>query len=100
MYGAYGTGSYVSYRRTGNLVELMWNFAQESRAIWTAGTLPVGFRPRRGFHSCTFMADANGVNNNHVSEVEVTGNGSVRFIAGTAISGTRSIGNVTFIADV
>lgn len=100
MYGAYGTGSYVSYRLTGNLVELTWNFVQESRDIWTAGTLPVGFRPRGDFHSCTFMADAAGVNNDHVSEVEVTRNGSVRFIAGAAISRARSIGNVTFIADV
>ena len=88
----------MSYRRTGNLVEIVWNFAQESKNIWNAGTLPAGFRPRMDFHAATFMADSNGVNNDHVSEVEVTIAGFVRFIAGAAISGARSIGNVLFIA--
>lgn len=84
--------------RVGNIVEMFWNFLQESAQVWKAGTLPVGYRPHIDFLEPTVRAYSSGLASNNTAEVEVTANGSVNFFCTAAISGGRNIGHCVWIA--
>lgn len=86
------------YRRVGNIVEMFWNFLQESAQVWKAGTLPVGYRPHTDFLEPTVRAYSSGLASNNTAEVEVTAQGSVNFFCSAAVSGGRNIGHCVWIA--
>ena len=86
------------YRRVGNIVEMFWNFSQESAQLWKAGTLPVGYRPHIDFLEPTVRAYSSGLASNNTAEVEVTANGSVNFFCASPVSGGRNIGHCVWIA--
>lgn len=86
------------YRRVGTLVEMEWNFSQQTTGIWNAGTLPIGYRPRRGVREPAMLAYSTGIISNNTAEVEVTSGGIVNFIAAAAVSGGRNIGHCVWIA--
>ncbi|WP_444329172.1 hypothetical protein, partial [Paratractidigestivibacter sp.] len=88
----------VFYRRVGNIVEMFWNFSQESTQVWKAGTLPVGYRPHIDFLEPTVRAYSSGLASNNTAEVEVTANGSVNFFCASPVSGGRNIGHCVWIA--
>lgn len=98
MYGNATSGSYVVYRRVGTLVEMEWNFSQQTTDIWDAGTLPIGYRPHRSIREPAMLAYSTGIVSNNTAEVEVTSDGIVRFIVATAVSGGRNIGHCVWIA--
>ena len=98
LYGNSTSGSYVVYRRVGTLVEMEWNFSQQTIDIWNAGTLPIGYRPRRGVREPAMLANSIGVVSNNTAEVEVTSDGNVNFICAVAVSGGRNIGHSVWIA--
>ena len=97
MYGSAG-GSYVVYRRVGFLVEMEWNFSQETKDIWNAGRLPIGYRPRHGFIEPAVLTYSTGIISNNTAEVEVTPSGIVNFIVAAAVAGGRNIGHCVWIA--
>ncbi len=98
MYGGSFSGDFVAYRKKGFIVEMVWNFSQASTSVWEAGTLPVGFRPARGFLEPSVLANANGIVSNNTAEVEVWDSGKVVFISAAAVSGGRNIGHSIWIA--
>lgn len=77
---------------------MIWNFAQASTNVWSAGTLPAGFRPARRFIEPSVLANANGIVSNNTAEVEVMDSGRVTFISAAAVAGGRNIGHSVWIA--
>ena len=86
------------YRHVGTLVEMEWNFSQQTIDIWNAGTLPIGYRPRRSIREPAMLTYSNGVVSNNTAEVEVTSGGIVNFIVAAAVAGGRNIGHCVWIA--
>lgn len=86
------------YHRVGNIVEMFWNFLQESAQVWKAGTLPVGYRPHIDFLEPAVRAYSSGLASNNTAEVEVTAYGRVNFFCSAAVVGGRNIGHCVWIA--
>lgn len=98
LYGNSLSTDHVAYRKKGFLVEMFWNFPQETMQIFNAGTLPVGFRPAYSFLMPAVRALSNSVVSNNTAEVEVRESGEVVFIAANAMAGGRNIGHCIWIA--
>lgn len=98
IYGASFSDDFVAYRKRGFVVEMVWNFQQESTTLWSAGTLPVGFRPAHSFQEPSVLASTDGTVTNNTAVVIVTDAGQVSFICGTSITGGRNIGHSVWVA--
>lgn len=99
LYGNSFSTEYVAYHKKGFLVEMFWNFAQETTQIFNAGTLPVKFRPAHSFIMPAVRTSSNGIISNNTAEVEVRESGEVVFIAANAMAGGRNIGHCIWIAN-
>ena len=98
LYGGPSSGDKVFYHRVGSIVEMFWNFLQESAQVWNAGTLPVGYRPRTDFLEPAVRTYSSGLASNNTAEVEVTAHGRVNFFCPAAAVGGRNIGHCVWIA--
>lgn len=98
LYGNSFSTEYVAYHKKGFLVEMIWNFAQETTQIFDAGTLPVGFRPVHSFLMPAVRALSNGTVSNNTAEVEVRDSGKVVFIAANSLAEGRNVGHCIWIA--
>lgn len=98
LYGNSFSTEHVAYHKKGFLVEMFWDFSQETMQIFNAGTLPVGFRPAHAFLMPAVRTLPNGVISNNTAEVEVRESGEVVFIAANALAGGRNIGHCIWIA--
>ncbi len=98
LYGNSFSTERVAYRKKGFLVEMSWNFPQETMEMFIAGTLPVEFRPAHSFLMPAVRTLPNGVVSNNTAEVEVRETGEVIFIAANAMGGGRNIGHCIWIA--
>lgn len=98
LYGKSLSSDHVVYRKKGFLVEMYWNFIQETADLWSAGTLPVGFRPSKSFITPSVRTQSNGIVHNSTAEVEVTDAGIVNFICAQSVKGGRNIGRCIWIA--
>lgn len=99
LYGKDFSGAHVAYRKIGFLVEMSWNFIQESSLLWNAGTLPVEFRPAQSFLAPAVRASSNGIVSNSTAEVEVQKSGKVVFISAAAESQGHNIGHCIWIVN-
>lgn len=99
LYGNSFSTEHVAYHKKGFLVEMFWNFTQETTQIFDAGTLPVEFRPAYSFITPAVRTPSNGVIINNNAEVEVRDSGKVVFIAANALAGGRNIGHCIWIAN-
>lgn len=97
LYGKDFSDSHVAYWKKGFLVEMHWNFPQETSEIWRAGTLPVGFRPTESFLAPAVRTQPNGVVHNSTAEVEVGKSGEVVFISAAPVAQGRNIGHCMWI---
>lgn len=88
----------MAYRKRGFVVEMFWNFVQETTGLWSAGTLPVGFRPAHSFQEPAVLANSNGIVTNNTAAVNVTDAGQVSFICAASITGGRNIGHSVWVA--
>jgi hypothetical protein len=98
LYGNSFSTEYVAYHKKGFLVEMFWNFTQETMQIFNAGTLPVGFRPTHAFLMPAVRTLSNGVVSNNTAEVEVRESGEVVFIAANTLAEGRNVGHCIWIA--
>ena len=98
MYGRSFSDDFVAYRKRGFVVEMVWNFPQESTTLWSAGTIPVGFRPAHSFQEPSVLASTYGTVTNNTAVAIVTDTGQVSFICGTSITGGRNIGHSVWVA--
>jgi hypothetical protein len=98
LYGNSFSVEHVAYHKKGFLVEMFWNFSQETTQIFNAGTLPVKFRPAYSFVMPAVRTLPNGIVSNNTAEVEVQESGEVVFIAANAMAGGRNIGHCVWIA--
>lgn len=99
FYGNSFSTDYVAYHKKGFLVEMFWNFAQETTQVFNAGTLPVEFRPAHSFLMPAVRTLPNGIVSNNTAEVEVKESGEVVFIAANSMAGGRNIGHCIWIAN-
>lgn len=99
LYGNSFSTDHVAYHKKGFLVEMFWDFAQETTQTFNAGTLPVKFRPAHSFHAPAVRTSQNGTVSNNTAEVDVKESGEVAFIAANAMAGGRNIGHCIWIAD-
>lgn len=98
LYGNSFSTEHVAYRKKGFLVEMFWNFTQETKDLWNAGTLPVEFRPAHSFLMPSVYTRPDGIVSNNTAEVEVKESGGVVFIAANGIAGGRNVGHCVWIA--
>jgi hypothetical protein len=98
LYGNSFSVEHVAYHKKGFLVEMFWNFSQETTQTFNAGTLPVEFRPAHSFIMPAVRTLPNGIVSNNTAEVEVQESGNVVFIAANALAGGRNIGHCVWIA--
>ena len=98
LYGTSFSDDFVAYRKRGFVVEMIWNFTQETTALWIAGTLPIGFRPGHNFQEPSMLADTHSMVTNNTAAVNVRDMGQVSFICGTRITGGRNVGHSVWIA--
>lgn len=98
LHGNSFSTAHVAYRKKGFLVEMFWNFTQETADLWFAGTLPVEFRPAHSFLMPAVCSRADGIVSNNTAEVEVNESGRVVFITATSVAGGRNIGHCVWIA--
>lgn len=98
LYGNSFSTEHVAYHKKGFLVEMFWNFPQETTHIFNAGTLPVGFRPAYSFLMPAVRTLPTGIVSNNTAEVEVQESGGVSFITANAMAGGRNIGHCIWIA--
>lgn len=98
LYGNSFSTDHVAYHKKGFLVEMSWNFPQETTQIFNAGTLPVGFRPAHSFLMPAVRALSNGIVSNNTAEVEIRNSGEVAFIAASSMAKGRNIGHCIWIA--
>lgn len=98
LYGKDFSEDHVAYRKKGFLVEMFWQFNQETADLWNAGTLPVGFRPAHSFLMPSVRARRDGIVSNNTAEVEVQASGAVTFISAAAMAGGRNVGYCVWIA--
>lgn len=99
LYGPSFSTDYVAYHKKGFLVEMFWDFPQETTQMFNAGTLPVGFRPAHLFHAPAVRTSSNSVVSNNTAEVEVRESGEVVFTAANGMAGGRNIGHCIWIAN-
>ena len=99
LYGNSFSTEHVAYHKKGFLVEMFWNFSQETMQVFNAGTLPVEFRPAYSFLMPAVRTLPNGIVSNNTAEVEVKESGEVVFIAANAMAGGRNIGHCIWIAN-
>lgn len=99
LYGNSFSTEHVAYRKKGFLVEMFWNFPQETMQVFNAGTLPVEFRPAYSFLMPAVRTLPNGIVSNNTADVEVKESGEVVFIAANAMAGGRNIGHCIWIAN-
>lgn len=98
LYGNSFSTEHVAYRKKGFLVEMFWNFSQETADLWNAGTLPVEFRPAHSFLIPSVRARPDGIVSNNTAEVEIQASGAVIFISAAPMAGGRNIGHCVWIA--
>ena len=98
LYGSSFPVDFVAYRKKGFLVEMFWNFAQETTAAFNAGTLRVGFRPAHSFLMPAVRTLSNGIVSNNTAGVEVRESGEVVFTAANDMAGGRNVGHCIWIA--
>lgn len=98
LYGNSFSVEHVAYHKKGFLVEMYWDFPQETTQVFNAGTLPVKFRPAHEFLMPAVRALPNGVVSNNTAEVKVRESGEVIFIAANALTGGRNTGHCVWIA--
>lgn len=98
LYGNSFSAEHVAYHKKGFLVEMYWNFLQETSYLFNPGTLPVEFRPAYSFITPAVRTHSNGIVSNDCAEVEVKDSGEVSFVASTAMAGGRNIGHCIWIA--
>lgn len=98
LYGNSFLTDHVAYHKKAFLVEMYWNFSQETTEVYNAGTLPVGFRPTHSFLMPAVRTLSNGVVSNNCAEVEVRESGEVVFIAANSMAGGRNIGHCIWMA--
>lgn len=98
LYGNSLSTEHVAYHKKGFLVEMFWNFLQETTQVFYAGTLPVEFRPAYSFLMPAVRTLPNGIVSNNTAEVEVRASGEVVFIAANAIAEGRNVGHCIWIA--
>lgn len=98
LYGKDFSSSYVAYRKKGFLVEMYWNFDQETSDVWRAGTLPVGFRPIGSFIVPAARTQSGTIIHNSTAEVEVQKSGEVVFSSAAYVTRGRNIGYCMWIA--
>lgn len=99
LYGNSFSTDHVAYHKKGFLVEMFWNFPQETTQMFNAGTLPVGFRPAYSFLMPAVRTLPNGIVSDNNAEVEVGESGGVVFIVSNAMAGGRNIGHCIWIAN-
>lgn len=99
LYGNSFSTEHVAYHKKGFLVEMFWNFSQETTQVFNAGTLPVEFRPDYSFLMPAVRTLPNGIVSNNTAEVEIKESGEVVFIASNAMAGGRNIGHCIWIAN-
>lgn len=97
LYGNSFAAEHVAYHKRGFLVEMFWNFTQETQEIYNAGTLPVNYRPDHSFLTPSVRTLPNGIVSNNTAEVEVQQSGSVVFIAANAMAGGRNVGHCVWL---
>lgn len=98
LYGKTFSETHVAYRKKGFLVEMFWNFFQETADLWNAGTLPVGFRPAHTFRMPSVRTRPDGIVSNNTAEVEVQASGAVVFISAAPLAGGGNVGHCVWIA--
>lgn len=99
LYGNSFSTEHVAYHKKGFLVEMFWDFPQETTQVFNAGTLPVEFRPAHSFLMPAVRTLPNGIVSNNTAEVEVKESGEVVFIAANSMAGGRNIGHCIWIAN-
>lgn len=99
LYGKDFSGQYVAYRKKGFLVEMVWNFLQETTIVWNVGTLPVGFRPAQSFRMPSVRTKADGGIDNSTALVEVQKSGGVIFNSAYPCTGGSNVGHCVWIAN-
>lgn len=98
LYGKSFSADHVAYHKKGFLVELHWNFPQETTQMFNAGTLPANFRPAHSFLMPAVRTRSDGIVSNNTAEVEVRSSGEVIFIVANDMTGGRNVGHCTWIA--
>lgn len=98
LYGNSFSAAYVAYRKKGFLVEMCWDFHQETTQAFNAGTLPATFRPTHSFRMPAVRTLSNGVVSNNTADVDVRASGEVIFIAANDMAEGRNIGHCIWIA--
>lgn len=99
LYGNSFSTEHVAYHKKGFLVEMFWDFPQETMQVFNAGTLPVEFRPAHSFLMPAVRTLPTGIVSNNTAEVEVKESGEVVFIAANDMTGGRNIGHCIWIAN-
>lgn len=99
LYGNSFSTDHVAYHKKGFLVEMYWDFAQETTQAFNAGTLPVEFRPAHPFHTPAVRTLSNGIVSNNTAGVEFKESGEVVFVAANDMAGGRNIGHCIWIAN-
>ncbi|MDY4041334.1 MAG: hypothetical protein SOY67_04445 [Collinsella sp.] len=90
-------GGHVSCRRTGNVVELEWDFEQATGNVWAVPkALPAGLRPDRSTYFSGVATDASGNPVNKVSYCWVGWDGRTQFALPGASAGNRNCGHATW----
>lgn len=98
LYGNSFSVEHVAYHKKGFLVEMFWNFSQETTQVFNAGTLPVKFRPAHSFLMPAVRTFSNGIVSNNTADVEVKESGEVVFITANSMAGGHNIGHCVWIA--
>lgn len=98
LYGNSLSAEHVAYHKKGFLVEMFWNFRQETTEVFHAGTLPVEFRPACSFLMPAVRTLSNGIVSNNTADVEVQASGKVTFTAANAMTEGCNIGHCVWIA--
>lgn len=99
LYGNSFSTAHVAYHKKGFLVEMYWDFTQETTQTFIAGTLPVKFRPDHSFITPAVRTLSNGIVSNNTAEIEVKESGEVAFIVANSMAGGRNVGHCIWIAN-
>lgn len=97
LYGSASSDS-VAYRKRGYIVEMKWNFLQQTTTLWDPPFLPNGYRPIYNLAGSCVCANSSGSPTNNIAYYEVRTTGNIRFSVATALSGGRNIGHCVFLA--
>lgn len=97
LYGSASSDN-VAYRKRGYIVEMKWNFLQQTTTLWEPSPLPSGYRPIYNLAGSCVCANSSGSPTNNIAYYEARTTGAVRFSVATALSGGRNIGHCVFLA--